>query len=397
MNSQGGALEGVRVVEFTQLVFGPQCGQMLHDLGAEIVKVERPDIGDLSRSIPISADDRRAPYLHANNRGKRSIALDVETPEGLAVARRLIAEADVLIENLAPGALDRLGLGYEPCAELNSRLVYASGSTFGSRGPMAGRRGADLAGQAVGGLVAATGTPEQPSPVGVVAADAAAGLVLCSGILAALLARERSGRGQLVESSLYGGATWIGAAELSYALLAGAQYPRFPGGHPSLSPPGIYGVYATAEGHIAVLGAGRDDWEALLRALDRPDLGDDPRFASSSLRVANATPLREAVRDTLLQRTAVEWGERFSAEGLRFAPVNDFHAIASDEQAFANGYVVEADDEQRRVVGNPLMMSATPPRHASRPPELGEHTEQVLLELGYDWDGIGQLREAGAI
>ena len=399
MNDGGGALEGVRVLEFTQLVFGPQCGQMLHDLGADVIKVERPGLGDLSRSIPISLDDGRLPYLHAHNRGKRSIALNLDAPEGVEVTRKLVAAADVLLQNVAPGAMEPLGLGYDDCAALNPRLVYASGSTFGSRGPLAGRRGADLLGQAIGGLVAATGSGEQPSPVGVVAADSTAGLVLCSAILAALVARERTGRGQHVETSLYGGATWLGAAELTYTLLADTQYPRFGGGHPSLSPFGLYGVYETADGHIALLGTGPEGWEAFTRALERPDLLEDARFADPMSQVVNAAALREEVRTALLARGTDEWSERLGEANIHCAPVQDYRAVAADEQAWANGYVVafKGESDDSRAVGNPIRMSDTPVEPAARPPKLGEHTEEVLLEAGYKWGEIERLRGSGAI
>ncbi len=297
--------------------------------------------------------------------------------------------------------MERLGLGYDECAALNPRLVYASGSTFGSRGPLAGRRGADLLGQAIGGLVAATGSVEEPSPVGVVAADSTAGLVLCSAILAALVARERTGRGQHVETSLYGGATWLGAAELTYTLLADKQYQRFGGGHPSLSPFGLYGVYKTADGHIALLGAGTgpEEWEAFARALERPDLLEDARFADPMSQVVNAAALREEVRTALLARGTDEWSQRLGEAEIRCAPVQDYRAVAADEQASANGYVVafEGESEDARAVGNPIRMSDTPVEPASRPPELGEHTEEVLLEAGDDWGEIEQLRGSGAI
>jgi crotonobetainyl-CoA:carnitine CoA-transferase CaiB-like acyl-CoA transferase len=291
-------------------------------------------------------------------------------------------------------------LGYEACASINERLIYASGSTFGSEGPMAGRRGADLAGQAFGGLVAATGTVGQPSPVGVVAADSTAGLVLCNAILAALLARVQTERGQRVETSLYGGATWLGAAELTYALIADEQYPRFGGGHPSLSPLGLYGVYETADGHLALLGAGDEEWAAFLEALELTEIEADPRFADAMSRVIHAEELREVVRPRLLERDSADWATRLAAADVRFAPVQDYRMIAADEQASVMGYVrrfEREDGSSVQAVGNPIRMSETPVSPGARPPELGEHTEEVLLEAGYDWAEIGALQESGAI
>ena len=400
MVDSDGALVGVRVLEFTHLVFGPQCGQMLHDLGADMIKVERPGLGDLSRSIPISLQDTRPPYFHANNRGKRSIALQLGTPDGIGVARRLVEATDVLLENLAPQAMERLGLGYAACTSINERLIYASGSTFGSEGPLAARRGADLAGQAFGGLVAATGPVEQPSPVGVVAADSTAGLVLCNAILGALLARVRTGRGQRVETSLYGGATWLGAAELTYALIADEQYPRFGGGHPSLSPQGLYGVYGTADGHLALLGVGDEEWTPFLEALELTEIESDPRFLDAKSRVMHAEELREVVQTRLRERDTADWATRLAAANVRFAPVQDYRMIAVDEQASVMGYVRRFEGENGasvQAVGNPIRMSETPVSPAARAPELGEHTEEVLLEAGYDWAGIEALRESGAI
>lgn len=391
-----GPLEGIRVVEFAQLVLGPQCAAMLHDLGAEVVKVEQRGLGDHSRSIPMSFEDPRAPYYIAHNRGKRSVALDYSLPQGLTVARRLIERSDVMIASLRPGSMAKLGLAYEDCAAFNPRLIYANGSAYGPQGPDAHRGGSDPYGQAVGGLIAATGTPETPTPAGAVISDAMAGQVMCSGILAALYWREQSGRGQRIDSSLYGAQIWAQAGELTYKLAGDVQYDRIAGGHPSLSRVSLYRVFATADGFIFGFGG----LPALFRALEATELAEDERFADPRAAAAHMEELVDALRPVLSTRTSAEWARRLDAEGVAFQVVQDYAAVAADPQALANGYVADLeqpDGTTARMVGNPLGMSETPPAPGAHPPELGEHTEEVLLELGYDWDAIGELREAGAI
>ncbi len=392
-----GPLDGIRVVEFAHLVLGPQCAAMLHDLGAEVVKVEGRESGDHARSIPLASDDPRAPYYLANNRGKRGVALDLATAGGLEVARRLIERADVMVAALRPGAMAKLGLGYEDCTTLNPRLVYAVGSAYGPEGPDAHRGGTDPYGQAVGGLVSATGTPETPTVAGAVIADSMAAQVLCSGILAALYWREQSGRGQRVDASLYGSQIWAQAAEINYQLTGGVQYPRVAGGHPSLSRHGIYGVFATADGYIFGFGAG---WPALVRALGFDEVETDERFADPRALAANVEAARELVAGALRERTTDAWVRRLDAEGVRYQVVQDYAAVAADPQALANGYLVDKelpDGVRARLIGNPLALSETPVEPAVHAPELGEHTEDVLLELGYGWDAITALRDAGAI
>lgn len=392
-----GPLEGIRVVEFAHLVFGPQCAAMLRDLGAGVVKVEPRGYGDRARAIPLAPGDGRAPYVIANNRGKLSITLDLASAGGIEVARRLIRDADVIIAALRPGALDELGLGYEDCSALNPRLIYAVGSAYGPRGPNAHRGGTDIVGQAAGGLIAATGGPDSPTPAGAVVADAMAGQVLCSGILAALYWREQSGRGQRVDASLYGSQIWAQAAELTYQLAGDVQYERIAGGHPSLSRLSIYRVFATDDGYIFGFGG---SWPGLLRALDLTDLERDERFADVEARATHMDALVATIEPVLRRRVTGDWAQRFEEAGVTFQVVRDYAAVAADPGALANGYLVDIgqpDGEVARVIGNPLGMSETPPEPADRPPELGEHTEAVLLELGYSWDEITALREADAI
>lgn len=394
------ALSGVRVVEFGHFVQGPQCGQMLHDLGATVTKVETPGSGDYSRGMPLSAEDQRYPFLEANNRGKRSLAVDVGQEAGLAAVRTLIGESDVLIGTLRPGALEGLGLSYAACAAMNPRLIYASGSAFGPEGPYAAAPGVDLSAQAMGGLIAVTGSAEARTPAGAVVADSMAAQVMCSGILAALLVRERTGRGQRVETSLYGAQIWAQAAELTVQLIGDQVVGPYPGGHGFASPGRIYRVFETADGAMVVPGVETEAWPIFVKAIDRRELGEDPRFAESASRVQHMAALYAELEVVFRQRTTLAWGERLRAAGLRFAPVQNYAEVATDPQAAANGYVREATDEagaRRRVVGSPLRLSETPARVAARAPELGEQTEAVLLELGYDWERIAALRESGVI
>ncbi len=393
-----GPLAGIRVIEFAQLVLGPQCAAMLHDMGAEVVKVEPRGRGDHARSIPMSFEDPRAPYYIAHNRGKRSVTLDLSHLQGLEVVQRLVERSDVMIASLRPGSMTALGLSYDDCAAINPRLIYANGSAYGPEGPDAHRGGTDPYGQAAGGLVAATGTPETPTLAGAVIADSMAGQVLCSGILAALYWREQSGRGQRVDSSLYGAQIWAQSAELTYQLVGDVQYDRIAGGHPSLSRVSLLRIFATADGHIFGFGGGPA--AALFRALDAPELADDERFADPRTAALHMDELIDALTPILLTRTDEEWARRLDGEEVAFQIVQDYAAVAEDPQALANGYVadLEGDDgTEARLVGNPLGMSETPPVPGVRPPELGEHTEEVLLELGYDWDAIGEMREADVI
>ncbi len=259
-----GALDGIRVVEAGLLVQGPQAAATLGEWGADVVKVELPGFGDQSRWIPAAATDPRPPYFIACNRGKRSITIDMRKPEGKEVFLTLAEHADVVITNFKPGTMESWGLGYDDVAARNPRIVYATGSTFGTIGPDATREGADLAGQAAGGLISTTGRRGgEPTPVGATIADHVASQNMVSGILAALLVRERTGRGQRIDTSLVGGQIWAQASEYTRCLLAGS--PAGPANQGSALIPGLYAIFPTADGWIAVVGVAAPRARGLLR------------------------------------------------------------------------------------------------------------------------------------
>jgi crotonobetainyl-CoA:carnitine CoA-transferase CaiB-like acyl-CoA transferase len=394
-----GALDGVRVVDLGLLVQGPQAAAMLGDLGADVIKVELPMLGDQARWIGVELpEDRRAPYFLANNRGKRSITLDLRRPAGAAVFKRLAATVDVVISNFKPGTLDGWGLGYEVLAALHPGLVYAAGSAFGPIGPDAEREGADLAGQAAGGLISTTGTDDgEPTPIGVTIADHIAAQNMVAGVLAALIARARTGRGQRVEVSLVGGQIYAQAAEYTAYFLNGRQPGRSNRGHPLL--PFVYGIFPTANGWLAMVGVPPPQRQAFYETIGRPELNDDPRFAGLFLAPDDKRELFSILSDVFRTRPSAEWIAVLRAAGQRVAPVNDYAAAAADPQVLLNGYIVPAGDPAsptEMMVGAPIRLSDTPMVPAAIAPELGQHTEEVLLELGYSWDDIEQLRADGA-
>lgn len=393
-----GALSGVRVLDLAIVVQGPQAGQMLADLGADVIKIELPQRGDLARSIPIGSDDPRSAFFYAFNRGKRSVTLDLRTQGGRAALLRLAATADVMLSNFQPGTLDRWGLDYASLAAENPRLIYATGSAFGPAGPDADREGADISGQAAGGLISTTGEDGGfPSPAGAVIADHSAAQNLTTGVLAALFARERTGRGQRVDVSLLGGQVWAQAAELTHYLLSGRVPGRANRGHPTLR--GLWRVFATADGHLVIAGAGNALWPGFCRALDRPDLVDDPRFRNGVVPEEHRAELYSILSAVFSTRTTKEWCARLRAEGQRYAPVQDYAQVAADPQVWANGYLVSGDHPQWgpiTAIGNPIRFSDTPAQPGLLTPELGQHTEEVLLEAGLTWDEIAELRDRGA-
>jgi crotonobetainyl-CoA:carnitine CoA-transferase CaiB-like acyl-CoA transferase len=393
-----GALDGVKVLDLSIIVQGPQATAMLHDLGADVIKVELPGVGDLARWIALGDDDPRSGFFEACNRGKRSVTLDLRTPGGREACLRLAARSDVLVANFVPGTLERFGLSYEEVSAVNPGIVYATGSTFGPVGPLAGREGADTSGQASGGLIAGTGRDgTEPTPVAAMIADHCGSQNLVIGILAALLHRAQTGQGQRVDVSLLGGQIWAQASEYTAHLLTGRPQGRSNRGHPMIR--GLLRLFQTADGWLALVGVPGHLWPGFARALGRPELAEDPRFNSLFLTEENLAELFGMLDGIFITRTSAEWDERLSTEGQRHAIVRSHQDVVADPHTWENGYLAEGDHPawgRIRVVGSPIRFSATPADPGIATPELGQHTEEVLLELGYSWDEIGALREAGA-
>lgn len=394
-----GALAGIRVIDAGLLVQGPQAGLTLSDLGADVVKVELPGVGDQARWIPISTADPRSPYHVACNRGKRSITLDLRVASAKDAFLRLVRRSDVLLSNFTPGTLDDWGLGYEALRKVNPRLIYASGSVFGPEGPSASTKGADLTGQAAGGLISTTGVDgSDPSPVGATIADHIASQNMTAGILAAIIARARTGRGQRVDVSLFGGQIYAQAGEYTHYFLSGQIPGRSNYGHPLLH--AAYGIVPTSDGWLAIVGVPPSERVAFYAALERPELAYDERFKPPVYTPEVKRELFAILVEVFPSRTTAEWCERLAAAHCRFARVNDYAQAANDPHAAINGYILDVDHPEWgkvRAVGSPIGLSDTPARPSAVAPELGQNTEEVLLELGYTWDDIARLREAGAI
>ena len=394
-----GPLNDIRVLDVSILVQGPQAGAMLSNMGADVIKIELPEVGDHSRSLPISADDPRPAFYIGCNRGKRGLTLDLRKTAGADVFRKLAATADVVISNFVTGTLDGWGLGYEALAEINPGIVWAAGSAFGPIGPDARKKGADLAGQAAGGLISTIGRDgDPPSPVGVAVADHMGSLNLVAGILAALHARHQTGRGQRVEVSLLGSQIWAQASEYTASLLTGKPTGRANYGHSLLVP--TYRIFPTADGWLAILSVGPDSFDAFCIALGHPELAVDERFKPELITPESHGILAGELLKILRTRTTAEWCEALRDVDVRHAPVRNHNQVIDDPGAWENGYFAEvehADGSTERVVGVPIRMSATPLKPGVAAPQLGEHSTEILLQAGYMEDEINALRETGVV
>ncbi len=394
-----GALEGIRVLDVGLLVQGPQAGVLLADMGADVIKVELPELGDHARWIVISEDDLRGVYFHANNRGKRSVTIDLRTASGVDIFKRLAADADVVISNFKPGTMESWGVGYDDLKAINPGIIWGAGSTFGPVGPDSDREGADLAGQAAGGLVSTIGHDgEPPTPVGATIADHCASQNLAAGVLAALVSRGRTGEGQRVDVSLLGGQIWAQASEYTHYLLTGEVPGRGTYGHPLLR--GLYGLFQTQDGWIGIIGVPLDDQDAFFIAIDQPELALDPRYQGLLASREDMRELFARLNPVFATKTTAEWGEIFTKAGVRWAPVRDYSEVAQDAGAWENGYFQKLDDGRGgevAVVPAPITMTGTPLVPSGWLPELGEHTDEVLQGAGYSADDIARFRAEGAV
>lgn len=403
-------LSGIRIIDMTRVVAGPLSTQILGDLGADVVKIERPEHGDDSRQVgppwmkdSEGHDTTQSTYYQSVNRNKRSVTVNFADPAGAAVIRDLVKDADVLVENFRPGTLAKYGLGYEQLKALNPRLIYCSVTGFGQQGPYANRSGYDYLAQAMAGVLSVTGHRDDelnggPVRVGVPLADILAGQQAAIGILAALQSRVHSGRGQWLDVSLFGSQFAAMANPLSAWLNARELIGRTGNDHPSAAP---YGIYEVEDGFVLIATFNDREFKRLAEALDHPEWVTDPRFARNGDRVINRTALKAALAASLVGRHRDELIEALNRAKVSCGPINTLEDLEVDPHVQATGMIVGTRHPhlgELRGAALPIRFSEDRVAYRLAPPEVGEHTDDVLgRELGYSPQQIDALRNKGIV
>jgi len=403
-----GPLQGLRVFDLTRILAGPTCTQLLGDLGADVIKIERPGEGDDTRKWgppylqdAAGADTGESAYYLSSNRNKRSLSLDVSKPEGQDLARRLIAGCDILVENFKAGGLAKYGLSYADLKDEFPDLIYCSITGFGQSGPYAPRAGYDYLAQGMGGMMSLTGEPDgEPMKVGVGIADVMCGMYATTAILAAVRHRDRGGRGQYIDLALLDiQVAWLVNEGLNY-LTSGRVPHRLGNEHANIVP---YKVLPCADGHF-ILAVGNDaQYRRFCGFAGAPELADDPRFATNAARVRNREALYALLPDLTRRKTRAEWLDGLERLGVPSGPVNTLDQVFADPQVRHRGMRLSqpypgAKGGQVDLIANPIKYSATPVDYRRPPPRLGQHSEEILRELlGLESEEIGRLRDAGIV
>ncbi len=393
-----GPLAGVRILDLSRILSGPFATMIFADLGADVIKLENPITGDDTREWAPPYQGDQSAYFLSVNRNKRGIAVDLKAEQGREIALRLAERADVVVENFRPGTAGRLGLGYDALSALNPRLIYASISGFGQTGPYASEAGYDAIAQALGGVMSVTGEADgEPVRVGNSAADIFAAMWASVGILAALHARHTTGRGEWIDISLLDGQI----ASLTYlagGYFASGEVPRrYGSAHPSIVP---YQALRTQDGYLMVAVGNDALWQRFAPLIGLGELADDPRFATNPQRVAHRSELIRLIETALASKGSAAWADDLSRVGIPAGAINGIDAALAHPQVQARGMVLTAEHPSAgtlRMTGSPIKLSGYTAKARRAPPMLGEHTDEVLGELGYSPADIAVMRDAGAI
>lgn len=394
-----GPLQGMTVIELCHHMAGPTCGLMLADMGADVIKVEKIKGGDdTRRNLPPDINGEAAAFMMMN-RNKRGVVIDLKTEEGAEVLRKLVAKADVLTENFRPGVLDRLGLGYDALKAINPGLIYASISGFGRTGPYAKRGGFDLVAQGMSGLMSITGERPDGPPVkvGAPVCDITAGLLLALGVCAAYSHRLKTGEGQRLDTSLMEAGITHTYWQSAIAFATGVAPRAMGSAHPLNAP---YQAVSTADGYINIAANTGPFWTGMLDMIGAPQLADDPRFRTNGDRMANLKELEAELNARFVSRTSAEWLAEFEARGIPAGPIFDVLEMHRDPQTIARNMVPTTEHPVAgtvQTIGLPIKFESTPGQVATPSPLFGQHTADVLAELGYGDDDIAAMAEKGAV
>ena len=402
-----GPLDGIKVFDLTRVLAGPHCTQILGDLGAEVIKVERPGSGDDTRGFapPYQSNDKgeqtsESAYYTGANRNKRSITINLRTPEGQALAKQLMADCDILVENFKTGTLERYGLGYDQLKSEFPRLIYCSVTGFGQTGPYAARPGYDGLIQAMGGVMSLTGVPDgEPMKVAVPICDLMAGMYATVGILAAVRHQSETGEGQFIDIGMLDTHIgWLANQGMNY-LATGENPDRIGNMHPNILP---YQVMPTADGYI-VLSVGNDPtFERFCKLAECEELLEDERFQTNAARVSNRDFVTKTLNEITTKKSSEWWLTELEKEKIGCGPINNLDQVFADPHVKARDMVVEMDhptmgNKPIKLIANPIKLSKTPPTYRKAPPLLGQHTDEILDEAGLSVDEIAKLKEDGTV
>lgn len=391
------ALQGIRVIDLTQAMAGPFCTMLLADMGAEVIKVEPPERGEMTRKMGfgMSGDDSAA-FL-AINRNKRSVTLDLKSEAGQQAFADLARTADVLVENFRPGVTDRLGIDWETIHEVNERLIYASISGFGQTGPNSRRPGFDLIAQGMSGVMSVTGEPDgEPVKCGIPVSDLSAGMYAAFGVLNALIARDRTGTGQRIDTSLFEAVLSFSIWETA-ELWAGGRIPQPFGSAHRLTAP--YQALRTKDGWVTVGGNNHGLWVRFCNTIGRPELIEDPRFETNDLRMENRLELQREAESVMVEETTATWVERFEQAGFPAGPIYNYEQVFEDEHTLARGMLQEYEhpvEGRVKTLGIPIKMSDTPGSIRLPAPLLSEHSDEIWGEV-LGSERLEELRSEGVI